>query len=182
MPSLSFEMKEVPSQGKKSHKNSLEKIGFQLPRNTKHKVEKSHGHPNIEVHGHPNRTIELMGKVQNAAPEKQLCYPLVSAAMVNVADGAGRALKVDPIAYPALKKGFREGKQYDVGETLAVYNRDLDFLTVSKAMVVLKFSNEKSSTLVRPHKFGTYKLEMEHGYHQRFSVVFLRLMPNTLVK
>lgn len=96
-------------------------------------MEKSYGHQNTQVHEYTNRTIKLVLEVRSAATEKQLSYILVAMAMMNVTGTAGRSLKVDSVVYQALKKDFGTGKQYDVGETLAACNSDLDFFTVKES-------------------------------------------------
>lgn len=108
-------MKEISSQRKKSRKRSADKTNPQPPRNTKHKVEKSHGNPITDVYGHINHTINFVSEVKSAA-EKQLCYLLVATAMANVEDGVDRFLKVNSLAYQAFKKGFRTGEQCDFGK------------------------------------------------------------------
>eukprot|EP00796_Vickermania_ingenoplastis_P010631 gene10631-biopygen7591 len=59
---------------------------------------------------------------------RHLCYFLVATALVNVGDGGNRCLDIDPIANQAKRKGFKASTQYDVGETIAAYEKNLDFL------------------------------------------------------
>lgn len=126
-------MKGTPLQGKNFCKRFADKMVVQLPRSRKHKLEKSHGDPNTKPHRHINPTIKLMKEVQSAGAEKQLWHLRVATAMMNVADGGSSSLNVGSFAHQALKKGFRIGEKYYVGETLAPYNKDLDPHIVSKS-------------------------------------------------
>lgn len=71
-------------------------------------------------------------EVENSTASRNLCYFLAATAMVNVGDGGNRSLEIDALANQAIRKGFKSGTQYDVGETLAVYGKELDFLIVTE--------------------------------------------------
>lgn len=72
--------------------------------------------------------LRRVSAVQEAAASKQLCYILVVSALLDVADGGHRSYNVNTLARLALRKGFKNGQQYDVGETLANFHRELDFI------------------------------------------------------
>eukprot|EP00796_Vickermania_ingenoplastis_P006778 gene6778-biopygen4614 len=73
-------------------------------------------------------TMAQAQKTASAAASRQLCYFLVATALVNVGDGGNRCLDLDAIANQATRKGFKPSTQYDIGETLAAYDKELDFL------------------------------------------------------
>lgn len=84
-------------------------------------------------------------KIGTAIASRQLCYFFVSTAMVNVGDGGKRSLELDSLANQAIRKGFKSSTQYDVGETLAAYGKELDFLMINP-------SNNEFVLLERPRK------------------------------
>lgn len=76
-------------------------------------------------------------------------------------DGGNRSLEIDALANQAIRKGFKSSTQYDVGETLAVYGKDLDFL----------ISNENGEPLKLLDRFGpllmiikTFQQILENSY------------------
>lgn len=81
------------------------------------------------VQDHVRNTLEKVREAQGAVGDKQLYYFLTATALVNVGDGKNRFLVVDSLAHNTSRKGFKAGQQYDVGETLASFQKELDFLT-----------------------------------------------------
>eukprot|EP00796_Vickermania_ingenoplastis_P008521 gene8521-biopygen5890 len=72
-----------------------------------------------------------MEKAEAAGPQaasRQLCYFLVATALANIGDGGSRCLDLNPIANQAKRKGFKASTQYDIGETVAAFEKELDFV------------------------------------------------------
>lgn len=76
-----------------------------------------------------HNTMAHASRVERAAAQRHLCYMLTATALANVGDGGNRSLEVNALAMQASRRNFKPSTQYDVGETLAVLGKELDFMT-----------------------------------------------------
>jgi len=67
-------------------------------------------------------------KSEQKAAARRLCYMLAASALINVGDGADLSMGISGLFNRASRKGFRANTQYDLGETLAAFGKDLELL------------------------------------------------------